>query len=1586
MEIIAKCFVTLLEWLMTIFENSFGLKGSTTLDTFLAAFPVAAYCYQIFIIGGFFLLFTICVVQLFKSLFGPITEAEDPIKLVVRTCFFALLIAFSFQICSVMIDIGTVFNTAISDIEEEDIFTHETFSWEGLADRIFNADDFIDRVGTTAIFTALSFGNAVIMTIIAMMFYMIGREYLMFLIELVERYIILGLLTVISPLCIACGAARATNQIFRSWLQMYISQVVLLVFATFFLKTFNISFGLFLTGLANGTYTVYGTTREVDIIGPVFGLMLIAWLRQGQRIDQHMAALGLSVAQAGGFGNAFMQGMSRAVEAGNSVTNRVYGTNYGGKGAPKNAFQERMQLGARGIHDNRMKDAMDNSGGPKRTATGFIGNKMAQSAVKNGKTLSKAGTKSALQEQNGLKGPTLGESFKQKLKPKNAKGESAIPSDWKATDNCTMGNGKAHLEYKDSNGNLHSVDLSTNPEDFNNAKGVIEGKGGQQFAITGMGSNATANAVLGTTPGQTDTKNVTEASPDMKATDNGEMVTGSGKKVGEDELAHFDEQGNAIMPGEEGYEDAKSEDADSEQFAAEGFKEAEAQALEGMETDIKDENGNDIATVGEDGDVKMADNVLTDADGNTITDADGNAVGISADDMDNDGNINGNIVTDADGNAITDADGNAIVASADQFNEDGTLKDEAKESIANAAGITSESLDGAKKMDEDQQKALGVSHENAFQDLNGNVVGETEMDKQLAANAVDGNPGLQMADAETGNVISQDNLKQFDKDGNEVEAGTTGASYLNANGKFETKDGTEIQPMTTEAMKQNNQLSAKTMNDNTAGNAYTQSALNNARKAANINGKTAANQVSNTGGNLAKISSNSQGLTTQGEGNKVMLANAKTGALKMAADQNAPNESANLGAFNMGGKTSEKMMEDKNGTDIYDAKNNQFVDKNSSRGQELMKESSAPLKTFSSISKVAEGNSAQSKVAQSLMQNGSSASGIKLETGKDGKAITYDGSGKVVANGNGAFVKDAQTGTMINASSFIQNKNGSVAQFEHASAPSGTTMDIKTGSGAPAAKHNSSVVQTADGSMYAPQSFVSNSGNTATTVGDVASWRETQGMDGSAVELNRGTNGFETKTINGEAFHQATSSTNGSGAGDLYTASSFIQNEDTHQTQGYTAVQSYGNLVQDSATGQCYRPVNEIGGSVAPITSADGTMRVYDQAGGIMSITPSRNENGGIRTFNAAPEMAVTTLSKDDVRESYVPRNEASPLSCDTSGANYIKSNNSGDRGEIHSDGISASGQMKQFVKDSNSPGGYREAESSDFKSGAQLYAAVKDERDPEGSPNYMAISSNAQVETKSLRSNSGVSVSEMKDGSYRVDISASNLNVTRTDGNERFVGTFEGRKVVISDAALYHTQNNEQLNTNNSIRFTSPSNGRDYVMQFVEAAPASFKPNQMYTSPTQVANITKDFGLTGTKSAVGKSGYVPAINVVKTLSDGQNALMYSDKISSRKYNNAKKQYETPLFMTSPSKVPGLKPIGQGKGGYTYKVGTVVYDSRNNPNGKMNYDEKTINKIGDYRNLPIQHMERARNFDTTMRQAQSSDIRKANKRKVKKNK
>ena len=262
---VARTVTSLMDAVSGLFLNALGTE-MTAMEEY---FPFVSRAFDIMQYTAWALLFLILVWQLFKSFGGPITEAEEPWGLVLRSGLFALLIYFAKPIFLYVLDIARAPYTALMDVT----MTGEDFSFAGIEAVLKNG--LVQYVSNMSVVGAL----LQIILLIAL-----GWNYFKLLLEVVERYVVVGILCYTSPLAYSMGGSKATGQVFKSWCRMVGSQLLLLVMNVWFLRAFNTSVAQYVVNggaLSNGRGNVF-----------LWLFCAIAFLKTAQRFDSYLASIG----------------------------------------------------------------------------------------------------------------------------------------------------------------------------------------------------------------------------------------------------------------------------------------------------------------------------------------------------------------------------------------------------------------------------------------------------------------------------------------------------------------------------------------------------------------------------------------------------------------------------------------------------------------------------------------------------------------------------------------------------------------------------------------------------------------------------------------------------------------------------------------------------------------------------------------------------------------------------------------------------------------------------------------------------------------------------------------------------------------------------------------------------------------------------------------------------------------------------------------------------------------------------------------------------------------------------------------------
>ena len=198
------------------------------MTVFLRYFPAAETMYNIFVGLAIGLILLNWVWQLFKN-YGAVAgiEAEDPVKLSLRSVLFILLAYFSDDIVSIVLKIdGTPYRWIMNSELPPLNFAN------------FNSV-ILTIVGVCASGT-VSLISLILVLILAW-------NYIKLLFEAAERYVLLGVLVYTSPVAFAMGASQSTSNIFKSWCRMFGGQVFLLVMNAWCLRLFTSMVGAFIS-------------------------------------------------------------------------------------------------------------------------------------------------------------------------------------------------------------------------------------------------------------------------------------------------------------------------------------------------------------------------------------------------------------------------------------------------------------------------------------------------------------------------------------------------------------------------------------------------------------------------------------------------------------------------------------------------------------------------------------------------------------------------------------------------------------------------------------------------------------------------------------------------------------------------------------------------------------------------------------------------------------------------------------------------------------------------------------------------------------------------------------------------------------------------------------------------------------------------------------------------------------------------------------------------------------------------------------------------------------------------------------------
>lgn len=301
-----------------LFEQTF--KGVTSFTPWIMAFAAG-------------LAMVIYITKMIIAMGGPFTKSEDPGTLTIRFIFACTGVSFAYTIVAMLemtfngiygkfmetfvlltkdakkyakdISKAATDNSGNAGNGNSRAYDNAPAAWhsnESAPDNAFNL------FGKDLINTENGEQGLALTLIEIAVFVVLLVAFAKLLLEIYERYVMLGVLFFFAPLPFATVISPNCN-ILSSYIQMVISEFIVMCSNLFFT-------GIFIKAWVDilNTKEAYLFDTKAQFVTTMF--LLISWLIIGQQFDQHLKGLGLSTATTGaGLGGAMMAGAGAAVGA-----------------------------------------------------------------------------------------------------------------------------------------------------------------------------------------------------------------------------------------------------------------------------------------------------------------------------------------------------------------------------------------------------------------------------------------------------------------------------------------------------------------------------------------------------------------------------------------------------------------------------------------------------------------------------------------------------------------------------------------------------------------------------------------------------------------------------------------------------------------------------------------------------------------------------------------------------------------------------------------------------------------------------------------------------------------------------------------------------------------------------------------------------------------------------------------------------------------------------------------------------------------------------------------------------------------------
>jgi hypothetical protein len=415
---------SLLSWIQNGILSSIDLLGvdmlyafSPSLITMDKFFPFLNDTYELITECSLGLILFLCIFKVFQNFFLVFTKNyEAPFYIVLRTVFafvgLALLPQFLYYLF-------TYADTMYWSIMDAGKFKPSTGLFTGMCNMLGNmfnsasngGEGVLEAIGTSpgeaidyATYTPLDIVSSLPAAILSFVLTVaIAWNYFKLILEIAERYVVLGVMYYTMPLAVVPMVSRETSKISAAWLKMLVSELLILVLNVYFVAAFK-------QAVMYSSATVHYEVNGHMVGGAVlWSFVALAFLKTAQKIDSHMAALGLTTVQLGsGVAGTIAAAGGFAMFAGRSALKGATGK--GGVFAPgSGSVMDRINQ-AKG---NMARQSIMNSKGPVSDASklrhlspselsslakskGFTGEAAAEYARKmvpnalNGKNISEA--------------------------------------------------------------------------------------------------------------------------------------------------------------------------------------------------------------------------------------------------------------------------------------------------------------------------------------------------------------------------------------------------------------------------------------------------------------------------------------------------------------------------------------------------------------------------------------------------------------------------------------------------------------------------------------------------------------------------------------------------------------------------------------------------------------------------------------------------------------------------------------------------------------------------------------------------------------------------------------------------------------------------------------------------------------------------------------------------------------------------------------------------------------------------------------------------------------------------------------------
>lgn len=273
LETIVSWIVSVIGELLDATVTGFLGMMNLSLASISSSFPALPAGYKMFQAIGLGLVVLIAGVQLTKFFLGPLAESRDtPVRIVLRASVATTLIWFGGHFIEIFVNLARIPYEAFVAYDPNSAGMTFSEMAENMGDL-----NLID--GAT-----ITLGGPATLVLALIVILIIGWNLLKLMVEVCERFLMIGVLAYASPLVYPTLSSQATSEIFKRYAGMFFGQCAIMTISAWMLK-------LVLSGFSF-------TATDTNIL---FRLLLtLALCKIAQRVDTYMQQLGIGVGTTGG--------------------------------------------------------------------------------------------------------------------------------------------------------------------------------------------------------------------------------------------------------------------------------------------------------------------------------------------------------------------------------------------------------------------------------------------------------------------------------------------------------------------------------------------------------------------------------------------------------------------------------------------------------------------------------------------------------------------------------------------------------------------------------------------------------------------------------------------------------------------------------------------------------------------------------------------------------------------------------------------------------------------------------------------------------------------------------------------------------------------------------------------------------------------------------------------------------------------------------------------------------------------------------------------------------------------------------------